>query len=39
VIEGLERLDLAFPKIGAAKLREMRKVRAALLAEAPRKDR
>jgi PPK2 family polyphosphate:nucleotide phosphotransferase len=39
VIEGLERLDLTFPKIGAAKLKEMRKVRAALLAEAPRKDR
>jgi PPK2 family polyphosphate:nucleotide phosphotransferase len=39
VIEALEGLDLSFPKVGAATLEEMRKVRAALLAEAPRKDR
>jgi hypothetical protein len=39
VIEALEGLDLAFPKIEGAALKEMRKVRAALLAEAPRKDR
>jgi PPK2 family polyphosphate:nucleotide phosphotransferase len=39
VIDALERLDLSFPKVGAATLEEMRKVRAALLAEAPRKDR
>jgi len=39
VIEALEGLDLSFPKVGAATLKEMRKVRAALLAEAPRKDR
>jgi PPK2 family polyphosphate:nucleotide phosphotransferase len=37
VIEAMDGLDLAFPKVGAATLREMRKVRAALLAEAPRK--
>jgi len=39
VIEALESLDLASPKIEGAALKEMRKVRAALLAEAPRKDR
>jgi PPK2 family polyphosphate:nucleotide phosphotransferase len=39
VIEALESLDLSFPKIGTANLKEMRKVRAALLAEAPRKAR
>jgi PPK2 family polyphosphate:nucleotide phosphotransferase len=39
VIETLESLELAFPKVGAATLTEMRKVRAALLAEAPRKKR
>jgi PPK2 family polyphosphate:nucleotide phosphotransferase len=39
VIEALERLDLASPKIEGAALKEMRKVRAALLAEAPRKGR
>jgi PPK2 family polyphosphate:nucleotide phosphotransferase len=39
VIDALEGLDLSFPKVGAATLEEMRKVRAALLAEAPRKDR
>jgi PPK2 family polyphosphate:nucleotide phosphotransferase len=37
VIEALERLDLSFPEIEGAALKEMRKVRAALLAEAPRK--
>ena len=39
VIEALEGLDLSFPKVGAATLKEMRKVRAALRAEAPRKGR
>jgi PPK2 family polyphosphate:nucleotide phosphotransferase len=38
VTDALERLDLDFPKIGGAALKEMREVRAAL-AEAPRKDR
>jgi PPK2 family polyphosphate:nucleotide phosphotransferase len=36
VIEALEKLDLAFPKVGAGELKEMRRVRAALQAEAPR---
>jgi PPK2 family polyphosphate:nucleotide phosphotransferase len=39
VIEALQGLDLSFPKVGAATLKEMRKVRAALRAEAPRKGR
>jgi PPK2 family polyphosphate:nucleotide phosphotransferase len=39
VIDTLEGLNLSFPKVGAATLAEMRKVRAALRAEAPRKDR
>jgi PPK2 family polyphosphate:nucleotide phosphotransferase len=39
VIEALESLDLDFPKIEGAALKEMRKVRAALLAEAPGKGR
>jgi PPK2 family polyphosphate:nucleotide phosphotransferase len=39
VIEALEGLDLAFPKVEGAALKEMRKVRAALLAEKRRKDR
>jgi PPK2 family polyphosphate:nucleotide phosphotransferase len=39
VIEALDALDLEFPKVGAATLKEMRKVRAALAAEAPRKGR
>jgi PPK2 family polyphosphate:nucleotide phosphotransferase len=39
VIEALESLDLSYPRIDTAGLREMRKVRAALLAEAPRKRR
>jgi PPK2 family polyphosphate:nucleotide phosphotransferase len=39
VIDALEGLDLSFPKVGAATLKEMRKVRAALRAEAPRKGR
>jgi PPK2 family polyphosphate:nucleotide phosphotransferase len=39
VIEALESLDLSYPKIGTAGLKEMRKVRAALQAEAPRKGR
>jgi PPK2 family polyphosphate:nucleotide phosphotransferase len=39
VIEALDGLALAFPKVGAATLEEMRKVRAALQAEAPRKKR
>jgi PPK2 family polyphosphate:nucleotide phosphotransferase len=39
VIEALEGLDLDFPKVGAATLKEMRKMRAALAAEAPRKGR
>jgi hypothetical protein len=39
VIDALEGLDLSFPEIGPAELKEMRKVRAALLAEAPPKDR
>ena len=37
VIEALEGLDLSFPKIEGAALKEMRKVRRALEAEAPRK--
>jgi PPK2 family polyphosphate:nucleotide phosphotransferase len=39
VIEALDALDLHFPEVGAASLKEMRKVRAALAAEAPRKGR
>jgi PPK2 family polyphosphate:nucleotide phosphotransferase len=39
VTEALEGLDLAFPKTEGTALKDMRKVRAALLAEAPRKDR
>ena len=39
VVEALEGLDLRFPKVGAAILEEMRKVRAALVAEAPHKKR
>jgi PPK2 family polyphosphate:nucleotide phosphotransferase len=39
VIEALDALDLHFPKVGAATLKEIRKVRAALAAEAPRKGR
>jgi PPK2 family polyphosphate:nucleotide phosphotransferase len=39
VIEALESLDLSYPKIDTAGLKEMHKVRAALLAEAPRKGR
>jgi len=33
IVEALERLDLAFPKVEAAALKEMQKVRAGLLAE------
>ena len=36
LIETLEGLDLSFPKVGASDLKEMRKVREALEAEAPR---
>jgi PPK2 family polyphosphate:nucleotide phosphotransferase len=39
VIETLEGLDLQFPKVGAATLEEMPKVRVALAARAPRKGR
>jgi len=39
VIEGLESLDLAFPKIEGAALKEMGKIRRALEAESPRKGR
>jgi PPK2 family polyphosphate:nucleotide phosphotransferase len=39
VIEALDSLDLAFPKAGAATLKEMSRVRSALRAEAPRKKR
>jgi PPK2 family polyphosphate:nucleotide phosphotransferase len=39
VIEALESRDLSFPRMGAASLKEMRKVQAALQAEAPRKGR
>ncbi len=39
VIEALQDLDLAFPKVGAADLKEMRKVRQALEAEAPRRKK
>ena len=35
IIEALERLDLRFPQVGAADLKEMKKVRAALAAEKP----
>jgi PPK2 family polyphosphate:nucleotide phosphotransferase len=34
MIEALERLDLKFPKVGAAELKELQKVKVALLAEA-----
>jgi hypothetical protein len=37
VIEALESLDLAFPKIEGKALKEMGKIRRALEAEAPRK--
>jgi PPK2 family polyphosphate:nucleotide phosphotransferase len=39
IVETLEGLNLAFPKVGAADLKEMRKVREALEAEAPRRKR
>jgi PPK2 family polyphosphate:nucleotide phosphotransferase len=39
VIEALKDLNLAFPKIGAADLKEMRRVREALEAEAPQRKR
>jgi PPK2 family polyphosphate:nucleotide phosphotransferase len=39
VIDALDGLDLEFPKIEGAALRELRKVRAALIAEARRKNR
>jgi PPK2 family polyphosphate:nucleotide phosphotransferase len=39
LIEGLESLDLAFPKIEGAALKEMGEIRRALEAEAPRKRR
>jgi PPK2 family polyphosphate:nucleotide phosphotransferase len=39
VTEALERLDLEFPKIEGAALKELRKVRAALIAEDRRKSR
>ncbi len=39
VIEALQGLDLSYPKIQGTALKEMRKVRAALLAERPRKGR
>ena len=39
IIEALKDLDLSFPKVGAADLKEMRKVREALEAEAPRGKR
>jgi PPK2 family polyphosphate:nucleotide phosphotransferase len=39
VIEALESLDLSFPKIEGAALKEMRKVRAALEAERPSRGR
>ena len=39
VIKALEDLDLAFPKVEGSALAEMQKVRAALGAEAPRKNR
>ena len=35
IVEALERLDLQYPKVGAADLKEMKKVRAALAAEKP----
>ena len=38
-VEALDALDLHFPEVGAASLKEMRNVRAALAAEAPRKGR
>jgi PPK2 family polyphosphate:nucleotide phosphotransferase len=39
VIDALEGLDLSYPKVGAASRAEMRKIDAALRAEAPRKRR
>ena len=39
LIEAMESLDLSYPKIEGAALKEMRKVRTALLAQAPRKGR
>jgi PPK2 family polyphosphate:nucleotide phosphotransferase len=35
IVEALERLDLQYPKVGSADLEEMKKVRAALMAEKP----
>jgi PPK2 family polyphosphate:nucleotide phosphotransferase len=39
LVEAMESLDLSYPKIEGAALKEMRKVRTALLAQAPRKGR
>ena len=39
IIDALEGLDLAYPKVGAATRAEMRKIDSALRAEAPRKRR
>jgi PPK2 family polyphosphate:nucleotide phosphotransferase len=39
VIEALEGLSLTYPKVGAADLKEMRKIEKALKAQAPRKRR
>ena len=38
IVEALERLDLKFPKVGAADLKEMEKIREALAAEGPSKS-
>jgi PPK2 family polyphosphate:nucleotide phosphotransferase len=39
IVDTLARLDLKFPKVDAAALKEMQTIRAALMAEAPRQDR
>jgi PPK2 family polyphosphate:nucleotide phosphotransferase len=39
MVEALERLDLAYPKIEGAVLKELQQVRKALLAEAPKRGR
>jgi PPK2 family polyphosphate:nucleotide phosphotransferase len=38
IVDTLSRLDLKFPKVDAAALKEMRTIRDALLAEGPRRD-
>jgi len=37
IVEAMENLDLQFPKVEDAALKELKKVRRALLAEAPKR--